>query len=67
MKKRFLAGLSDAEFLRRHWQKKPLLARNALRSHAGAITRDRLFELAARDDVESRIVTRARSRRTAHA
>ena len=62
MKKRFLAGLSDAEFLRRHWQKKPLLARNGLRGHAGAITRDRLFELAARDDVESRIVTRTRSR-----
>jgi len=62
MKKSFLAGLSDAEFLRRHWQKKPLLARNALRSHAGAITRDRLFELAARDGVESRIVTRTRAR-----
>lgn len=62
MKKRFLAGLSDAEFLARHWQKKPLLARNALRGHAGTITRDQLFALAARDDIESRIVTRARSR-----
>src|SRR5688572_24001005 len=62
MKKNFLAGLTDAEFLRRHWQKKPLLARNALNGDVPAITRDRLFALAAREDVESRIVTRTRSR-----
>jgi 50S ribosomal protein L16 3-hydroxylase len=62
MKKRFLAGLTNAEFLRRHWQKKPLLARNALDDHVPTITRDRLFALAAREDVESRIVTRTRSR-----
>ena len=62
MKKSFLAGLTDAEFLRRHWQKKPLLARNALDAHVSGITRDRLFALAGREDVESRIVTRIRSR-----
>jgi len=62
MKKRFLAGSSRAEFLRRHWQKKPLLARAALPHHADAITREQLFELATRDDVESRIVSRSRSR-----
>src|SRR5688572_15092753 len=62
MKKSFLAGLSRGEFLRRHWQKKPLLARNALIEHAGAVTRDRLFDLARRDDVESRIVMRKRGR-----
>lgn len=62
MKKSFLAGLSGAQFLRRHWQKKPLLARNALRAHAAAVTRDQLFDLAGRDGVESRIVTRARGR-----
>ncbi len=62
MKKSFLAGLSAAEFLRRHWQKKPLLARGALREYSPLVTRERLFELACRDDVESRIVTRARGR-----
>jgi 50S ribosomal protein L16 3-hydroxylase len=60
MKKRFLAGLSPAEFLGRHWQKKPLLARGALRRYVDAITREELFELASREDMESRIVTRAR-------
>lgn len=62
MKKSFLSGLSHAEFLRRHWQKKPLLARGALRQYTGAITRDELFELAGLDDVDSRIVTRTRGR-----
>jgi 50S ribosomal protein L16 3-hydroxylase len=62
MKKNFLAGLSDAEFLRRYWQKKPLLARSALREYAGAFTREKLFDLAQRDDIESRIVQRTRGR-----
>lgn len=62
MKKSFLAGLSRAQFLRRHWQKKPLLARNALRAHAAAVTRNQLFELAGRAGVESRIVTSERGR-----
>lgn len=60
MKKSFLAGLSPADFLRRHWQKKPLLARAALSEYAGAITREELFELASRDEMEARLVTRAR-------
>src|SRR5688572_31164692 len=62
MKKSFLAGLPPSEFLRRHWQKKPLFARNAFPDYAGAITRNDLFRLARRDDIESRIVTRARGR-----
>ena len=62
MKNSFFAGLSDSEFLRRHWQKKPLLARGALREYAGAFSRDELFDLAQRDDIESRIVQRARGR-----
>jgi 50S ribosomal protein L16 3-hydroxylase len=62
MKKSFLAGLSRRDFLRHHWQKKPMMARDALGDHAGAVTRDQLFELAGREGVESRIVTRARGR-----
>ena len=58
MAKTGFAGLSPAEFLRRHWQKKPLLARNALPGCAGLVQRATLFELAARDDMESRLVRR---------
>lgn len=58
MPKTAFAGLSPAEFLHRHWQKKPLLARNALPEIAGLVRRDELFALAARDDMESRLVRR---------
>lgn len=53
-----LAGLTSAEFLRRHWQKKPLLVRDALPGCRGILQREGLFELAARDDLESRLVLR---------
>jgi 50S ribosomal protein L16 3-hydroxylase len=52
-----LAGLSPAQFMRKHWQKKPLLVRQALAPvHPPASLRE-LAALAARDDVESRLVT----------
>ena len=53
-----LGGLSPAEFMRRHWQKKPLLVRCALPAALPGFDRRRLFALAARDDVESRLVVR---------
>ncbi len=53
-----LAGLTAAEFLRRHWQKKPLLVRDALPGCGSIVQREGLFELAARDDLESRLVLR---------
>lgn len=59
MTKTRLAGLTLAEFLHRHWQKKPLLVRNALPGCPEIIRRERLFELAARDDLESRLVRHA--------
>jgi len=62
MKKRFLAGLTASQFLRAHWQKKPLLACNALAEYASAIDRDQLIELAGRDTMESRIVVCTRGR-----
>jgi 50S ribosomal protein L16 3-hydroxylase len=58
MTKTRLGGLSAAEFLRRHWQREPLLAREALPGLGEFLRRDRLFELAARDDLESRLVIR---------
>jgi 50S ribosomal protein L16 3-hydroxylase len=62
MTTRILGGLTRAEFLRRHWQKKPLLARQALPQYGGWLGRSELFELAARADVQSRRVTRSRGR-----
>ena len=53
-----LGGLSAAQFMRRHWQKKPLLVRQALPGAAAPLTRAALFALAARDEVESRLVQR---------
>jgi 50S ribosomal protein L16 3-hydroxylase len=51
-----LGGLSAAEFMLTHWQKKPLLVRRALADPLPDLDRHRLFALAAQDDVESRLV-----------
>jgi 50S ribosomal protein L16 3-hydroxylase len=52
-----LGGLSPATFLQRHWQQKPLLIRGAVDELAALPKRDDVFELAARDDVESRLIS----------
>ena len=46
-----------ARFMREVWQRRPLLIRQALPAFAPPVTREQLFRLAARDDVESRLVT----------
>jgi 50S ribosomal protein L16 3-hydroxylase len=51
-----LGGLSPRTFMRRHWQKKPLLIRQAIPGLVSPLERAQLFELAARDDVESRLI-----------
>ena len=53
-----LGGLSPRQFMRRHWQRKPLLVRQAIPGVCPPATRAELFELAGRDDVESRLVAR---------
>jgi 50S ribosomal protein L16 3-hydroxylase len=58
-----LGGLAPREFLRRYWQKRPLLVRAALPGFAGVVSEKALAKLAARDDVESRIVERRGTRR----
>ena len=58
----FLGGLSASAFMRRHWQRKPLLVRNALPGALARVDRARLFALAADDGVESRLVARTGSR-----
>ena len=53
-----LGGLSPQAFMRRHWQKKPLLIRQAMPRVVPPIARDALFRLAAEEGVESRLVQR---------
>ncbi|HEX5092197.1 MAG TPA: cupin domain-containing protein [Burkholderiales bacterium] len=62
MKLSILGGLTAKEFLRRHWQKRPLLVRGALPGFSGVAGPARLARLAARPDVESRWVRRAGER-----
>ncbi len=57
-----LGGLSAAAFMRRHWQKKPLLIRAACPAALAGVDRGRLFALAAHEDVESRLVLRVDDR-----
>jgi len=51
-----LGGLSPQVFMRRHWQKRPLLIRQAVPDAAPLMSRAELFAMAARDDVESRLI-----------
>ncbi|WP_027996612.1 JmjC domain-containing protein [Simplicispira psychrophila] len=51
-----LGGLSAAQFMRRHWQKKPLLVRQAIPGFVPPVLRTGVFALAAQDGVESRLV-----------
>ena len=51
-----LGGLTPAQFMRRHWQKKPLLVRQAIPGFTPPVSRAGLFALAAQEGVESRLV-----------
>lgn len=52
-----LGGITPAQFLRDYWHKKPLLIRNAIPNFTAPLPRQELFDLARRDDVESRLIT----------
>ena len=54
-----LGGLSPQAFMKRHWQKKPLVIRNAFADGVMPLSRGQLFDLAARDGVESRLIRRS--------
>jgi len=51
-----LGGLTPQQFMRRHWQKKPLLIRQAIPGFAPLLDRAALFELASQEAVESRVI-----------
>ena len=44
--------------MRRHWQKKPLLIRNAIPGFVPLLSRQQLFDMAAQEAVESRLIVR---------
>lgn len=56
MEEALLGGLSPKDFLRRHWQKRPLVVRRALPPTFDVLSTKALFALAERDEVESRLV-----------
>ena len=51
-----LGGLTPAQFMRRHWQKKPLLVRQAIPGFVAPLARTEVFALAGQEGVESRLV-----------
>jgi 50S ribosomal protein L16 3-hydroxylase len=56
-----LGNRTPRQFMRRYWQKKPLLIRQAIPGLAAPLARDELFALADLDDVESRLITHFRN------
>ena len=56
-----LGGLSAAQFMRRHWHKKPLLVRSAVPNFAPEFDRAALFRLALDSAAPSRLVVASRS------
>jgi 50S ribosomal protein L16 3-hydroxylase len=61
---RLLAGLTPAQFMKRHWQRKPLLVRQAFADFKAPLSRSELLSLAAQEEVESRLVVREEPGRT---
>lgn len=57
-----LGGISPEVFMKRYWHRKPLLVRQAIPGFAPLLARSELFELAAREEVESRLVALQRRR-----
>lgn len=51
-----LGGLSPQTFMQRHWQKKPLVIRQAIAGIDAPIGRADLLELAAQEEVQSRLI-----------
>lgn len=60
MRLQLLGGLTTKQFLSQFWQRRPLLIRNAISNFKGVVQAPELFALAARPDIESRIVWRDR-------
>ena len=57
-----LGGLSVNKFLRKYWQKKPLLIRQAIPGFNGLLKREQLLALACDPDVQARAVVHRRNK-----
>jgi 50S ribosomal protein L16 3-hydroxylase len=66
MRLQLLGGLTTKQFLSQFWQRRPLLVRKAISDFKGVVQAPELFALAARPDIESRIVRRDRGRWKVH-
>lgn len=55
-----LGGLTPTQFLRDYWHKQPYLIRQAFPEFIPLFTREALFSMARREDVESRLITHFR-------
>jgi 50S ribosomal protein L16 3-hydroxylase len=53
-----LGGLSPEQFMRRHWQKKPLLIRQAIPGMKPLIERSQLLAMVESEEIESRLIVR---------
>jgi 50S ribosomal protein L16 3-hydroxylase len=53
-----LAGLTPAQFMKRHWHKKPLLIRQAIPNMKPLIDRAHLLNMVESEEVESRLIVR---------
>ncbi len=51
-----LGGLTPAQFMKRHWHKKPLLVRQAIPGFQPSVDRSALVAMAAQEEVESRLI-----------
>ena len=51
-----LGNISPTEFMRKYWQKKPLLIRAAIAGFKPLLSREELFAMAEQEDVESRLI-----------
>ncbi len=51
-----LAGLSPQQFMRKHWQKKPLLVRNAFPNFKAPISIAQVLKLCSNDLAQSRLI-----------
>lgn len=54
-----LGGLAPQTFMQRHWQKKPLVIRQAIPGFKPPLDRAALFDLASQEEVQSRLVVQA--------
>jgi 50S ribosomal protein L16 3-hydroxylase len=54
-----LGGLSPSTFMQRHWQKKPLVIRQAIPGFQPPVGRADLLDLAAQSEVQSRLIVQA--------